>query len=96
MAKIKLTTKEDAQIPQNTEASTINDCLFSAIKTMKLYVNDKPLVSMPFFAYQQYFAKRLAADYSALNTHMTTEGYFVRIICQKYLFLHQLMIHFAL
>ena len=38
MAKIKITTKDDQQLPENTEASTVNDSLFSAIKTMKLYI----------------------------------------------------------
>ena len=40
MAKIRVTTEDDKQIPTNTEASTINMTLFSALKTMKLYVNE--------------------------------------------------------
>ena len=46
MAKIKVSTKKDAPLPDNTEASTINDCLFSAIKTMKLYVNEQVFLNV--------------------------------------------------
>lgn len=31
---------------------------------------------MPHFGYQQYFAKRLSADLTAVNSYMVTEGYF--------------------
>ena len=41
---------------------------------------------MPFFSYQQYFSKRLAADYTAINTHMTTEGYFVSWVLISFFF----------
>lgn len=40
MGKIRLTTDDDRQIPDNTEASTINMTLFSALKTMKLYIDE--------------------------------------------------------
>ena len=29
-----------------------------------------------YFGYQQYFIQRLSADLTAVNTHMTTEGYY--------------------
>ena len=66
MAKIRITDSEDNQIADNTEVSTVNDSLFSALK------------SMPHFGYQSYFSKKLASDESAVNTYLTTEGYFVR------------------
>ena len=40
MGKVRITTKDDQTLPVDTEASTINDCLFSAIKTMKIYANE--------------------------------------------------------
>ena len=40
MAKIRVTTEDDKQIPDDTEVSTINMSLFSALKTMKLYINE--------------------------------------------------------
>ena len=40
MAKLRVTTQDDEQLPENTEASTINMTLFSALKTFKLYVNE--------------------------------------------------------
>ena len=40
MAKLRITTKDDKQLADNTEASTVNMTLFSALKTMKLYVNE--------------------------------------------------------
>ena len=49
MAKIRVTDKDDNQIPENTEASTVCDSLFSSLKSMKLFINDKPIVSMPHF-----------------------------------------------
>ena len=79
MAKIRLTDKDNNQIAENTEASTINDCLFSAFKSMKGFINDKPIVSMPHFAYQQYFSKKLRSDVTAVDTYLTTEGCFVRV-----------------
>ena len=80
MAKLRLTDKEDNQIAMNTEASTINDCLFSALKSMKMFINDKPIVSMPHFGYQQYFSKKLASDTTAVDSYLTTEGYYVSIL----------------
>ena len=77
MAKIRVTDKDDNQIATNTEASTINDCLFSALKSMKLFINDKPIISMPHFSFQQYFSKKLACDTTAVDTYLTTEGYYV-------------------
>ena len=80
MAKIRVTDKEDNQIATDTEASVINDCLFSALKSMKVFINDKPIVSMPHFGYQQYFSKKLASDTTAVNTYLTTEGYYVSML----------------
>ena len=40
MAKLRVTTQDDKQLPDDTEASTMNMTLFSALKTMKLYVNE--------------------------------------------------------
>ena len=76
MAKIKITDKEDNQIKSSVETSVVNDCLFSALKSMKVFINDKPIVSMPHFGYQQYFSKKLASDITAVNTYLTTEGYY--------------------
>ena len=78
MAKIRITDSEDNQIADDTEVSTVNDSLFSALKSMKVFINDKPIISMPHFGYQSYFSKKLASDESAVNTYLTTEGYFVR------------------
>ena len=77
MAKIRVTDKDDNQIATNTEASTINDCLFSALKLMKLFINDKPIISMPHFSFQQYISKKLACDTTAVGTYLTTEGNYV-------------------
>ena len=44
----------------------------------KPYNFSKPIVQQPYFGYQQYFTRRLSADLTAVNTHMTTEGYYVR------------------
>ena len=85
MAKIRCTDKEDGKLIDNTEASTINDSLFSALKSMKMFINDKPVISMPHFAYQQYFSKKLASDITAVDTYLTTEGYYVRYITLDYL-----------
>ena len=40
MAGLMLSNGVGNQIPKDTEASTINDSLFSAIKTMKIYLNE--------------------------------------------------------
>ena len=87
MAKIRCTDKDDNQIADNTEASIVNDCLFSALKSMKVFINDKPIVSMPHFGYQQYFSKKLSSDITAIDTYLTTEGYFVSLLVQNYLWM---------
>ena len=40
MSKLKVTDQEDNQLAEDTEASTVNMTLFSALKEMKLYVNE--------------------------------------------------------
>ena len=62
MAKIRVTTEDDKQIPTNTEASTINMTLFSALKTMKLYVNE--------YALQYYFAKTHLLTYFHFSANL--------------------------
>ena len=77
MGKLRCTDNEDNKIADNTEFSTVNDCLFSALKSMKVFINDKPIISMPHFNYQQYFSKKLSSDASAIDSYLTTEGYYV-------------------
>ena len=38
MAKIKLTDKDGNQIAKNVEASTVNDCLMSAFKSVNMFI----------------------------------------------------------
>ena len=40
MAKIRITDSKDRPLAQDTEASIINNILFSAFRTMKIYLNE--------------------------------------------------------